>query len=394
MNICHCTDVEDMGRQAASLGVSYLKHAIAEKNSATIVLGTGASQLTVLSELVAAEGIDWTKVVGFHLDEYIGISESHPASFRKYLQDRFVSKVPISEFHFVNPEGNPHEECERLEHLLSRHPIDLSYVGIGENGHLAFNDPPADFESPASFLVVELDDACREQQFKEGWFESVEAVPKKAITMSVSQIMKSHHIICTVHDPTLSLLCQRLDLRHTRRTLATLPRHVFGVDQQVGIETVFLQIILQNILRDFVSEYFFFSELPRILHPFEIGGILGIRTIIRPRSVCTPATIAVELFVFVLRVPIDPREPSFGPVTFRVDLFAGFWVVDLTDLGVRDHAGRGPARRIILKPGLTDPLVVAAGIRTAAVRLAVTEPIPHASLEAAFVRRAIGCVTD
>ncbi len=140
------------------------------------------------------------KVTAFHLDEYIGLPESHPASFRKYLRERFASLVPLKKFNYVNGETDPGKECRRLGELIIQCPIDIAFVGIGENGHLAFNDPPADFETEEPYLVVNLDEACRRQQLGEGWFASIEDVPLQAISMSIRQIMKSKAIICSVPD--------------------------------------------------------------------------------------------------------------------------------------------------------------------------------------------------
>jgi glucosamine-6-phosphate deaminase len=153
----------------------------------------------MLSELVK-EDIDWSVVTGFHLDEYIGIELSHPASFRKYLKERFVDLIPIKEFNYVDGSTDEAKECQRLGEIISRHPIDVAFVGIGENGHLAFNDPPADFETEEPYLVVNLDDDCRRQQLGEGWFPTFDDVPKQAISMSIRQIMKSENIICSVPD--------------------------------------------------------------------------------------------------------------------------------------------------------------------------------------------------
>ena len=188
----------ELGKQAAQKGADLIRKAIAEKGEASIIVATGASQFEMLAELVK-ENIDWSVVTGFHLDEYIGIDETHPASFRKYLKERFISKVPLKEFHYVN--GNDSEkECKRLDEIISRQPIDVAFVGIGENGHLAFNDPPANFETEKPFIVVNLDDDCRLQQFGEGWFPTLADVPQQAISMSIKQIMKSKHIICSVPD--------------------------------------------------------------------------------------------------------------------------------------------------------------------------------------------------
>jgi glucosamine-6-phosphate deaminase len=198
MEIIITENKHELGKQAAQKGAEIIRKAIAERGEANIIVATGASQFEMLSELVK-ENIDWSGVTGFHLDEYIGIDENHPASFRKYLKERFVSKVPLKEFHYVN--GNEAEkECKRLGEIISRHPIDVAFVGIGENGHLAFNDPPADFETEEPYIVVNLDHDCRRQQLGEGWFPTFDDVPKQAISMSISQIMKSKHIVCSVPD--------------------------------------------------------------------------------------------------------------------------------------------------------------------------------------------------
>ncbi|MFC2090392.1 glucosamine-6-phosphate deaminase [Bacteroidota bacterium] len=190
---------EIMGRAAAKTGAVFIREAIKEKGSAAIILATGASQFEMLNALVK-EQIDWTKVSGFHLDEYIELPESHPASFRKYLRERFVEKVPIAAFHYINGEQDPELECQLLRSIIQNHSIDVAFIGIGENGHLAFNDPPADFETQQPYIAVALDESCRKQQLGEGWFNNFEEVPRRAISMSVKQILKSQHIICTVPD--------------------------------------------------------------------------------------------------------------------------------------------------------------------------------------------------
>lgn len=191
-----------MGAAAAERAAAVIRLAIGASGRARIILATGASQFETLGHLTAAEGIDWTKVVMFHLDEYIGLGAGHPASFRKYLQERFAAKVgPLAAVHFVNGDADdPQAECERLGRLISEAPIDVALVGIGENGHLAFNDPPADFETEAAYLVVDLDEKCRRQQLGEGWFATLDDVPRRAISMSVRQIMKSRCIIVSVPD--------------------------------------------------------------------------------------------------------------------------------------------------------------------------------------------------
>ena len=192
---------ENMGAAAGGQAAEALKSVLKEKGYANIILATGTSQFNTLKTLVETPGIDWSRVTMFHLDEYIGIPVSHPASFRKYLKERFITQVQeLKAAHFIDGENDPAKECDRLSSLIQPVTIDLALVGIGENGHLAFNDPPADFETEEPYIIVELDEACRKQQFGEGWFPSMEDVPKQAISMSIRQIMKSALIICSVPD--------------------------------------------------------------------------------------------------------------------------------------------------------------------------------------------------
>ena len=189
----------DAGATAAEKGGAFIQKALNTKGNATIILATGTSQLEMLGALTGMP-IDWSRVTAYHLDEYIGLPESHPASFRKYLRERFVEVVNPYRFHYIDGEANPHNECTRLGELISLEFIDVAFIGIGENGHLAFNDPPADFDTNEPYIVVQLDEACRRQQLNEGWFPTMEAVPSSAISMSVRQIMKSGSIVCTVPD--------------------------------------------------------------------------------------------------------------------------------------------------------------------------------------------------
>ncbi len=194
-------DPVSLGQSAGKHAAELIRNAIAEKGAANIILATGTSQFETLRQLLQEKNIEWDKVTVFHLDEYIGIPETHPASFRKYLKERFIANVPaLKAAHLVNGEGDPQAECVWLGDLIAQHPIDVALVGIGENGHLAFNDPPADFDTDEPYIVVELDEACRRQQFGEGWFKTVEDVPRQAISMSIRQIMKSKRIICSVPD--------------------------------------------------------------------------------------------------------------------------------------------------------------------------------------------------
>jgi glucosamine-6-phosphate deaminase len=202
MEVCICKHKAEMGAAAAEYGAVAIQKAITAKGLANIILATGASQFEMLQSLVARSDVDWSKVTAFHLDEYIGLPATHPASFRKYLQERFVANVPaLQAFYFVDGNrANPEEECQRLNAIIQAYPIDVAFVGIGENGHLAFNDPPADFTTETPFIIVELDEACRRQQLGEGWFTSLDEIPKRAISMSIRRILKSRRLVVTVPD--------------------------------------------------------------------------------------------------------------------------------------------------------------------------------------------------
>ena len=201
MNIFKANTKKETSEAAANAASAKLREAITINGHARFIVATGASQFDFLNTLTADTAIDWTKTTMFHLDEYIGISDSHPASFRKYLQERLVDIVQPATVHFLNGEtDNPQSECDRLNEIISQHQIDVAFVGIGENGHLAFNDPPADFETEYPYIVVELDEACRLQQVGEGWFNGLDDVPTHAISMSICEIMKAKTIICTVPD--------------------------------------------------------------------------------------------------------------------------------------------------------------------------------------------------
>lgn len=200
MNIILSETKEELGARAAARGAEFIHQGIEQNGSASIVIGTGASQYELIDELIR-KNIDWSKVTVFHLDEYVGMPVSHPASFRKFLKERFIDLLPaVREVHYINAEQDPEAECRRMGDIIRRYPIDVAFVGIGENGHLAFNDPPADFETEEPFIVVELDEACRKQQVGEGWFDSIDDVPKTAVTMTIRQILKSKNIICSVPD--------------------------------------------------------------------------------------------------------------------------------------------------------------------------------------------------
>ncbi|MDP2571377.1 glucosamine-6-phosphate deaminase [Vibrio penaeicida] len=200
MELSRWLDEASMGAAAAQHGAQLVQQAIEKKGHANVILATGTSQFSMLSNLIVDAGIDWSKVSIFHLDEYVGLSDEHPASFRRYLRERVADKLlGLHSITYVSGDASPlHEELTKLNEKMVAVSIDVAFVGIGENGHLAFNDPPADFEVTTPYIQVELDEACREQQLGEGWFASLEEVPTHAISMSIQQILKSEHIICTV----------------------------------------------------------------------------------------------------------------------------------------------------------------------------------------------------
>ena len=191
-------DKTALGRAAAEQAAVSLCKAIQESGQARIIAATGASQFEFLDALTAMPGIDWPRVEMFHLDEYVGLPASHPASFRKYLLERLIQRTGISKYHFLEGDGDVPKMVRRVAAELMAAPIDLAFVGIGENGHLAFNDPPADFQTEEPYLLVDLDEACRRQQVGESWFADLSEVPKRAISMSVRQILKSKAILAVV----------------------------------------------------------------------------------------------------------------------------------------------------------------------------------------------------
>lgn len=202
MQIKIFSDKAVLGKAVAERGACLIKQIIEVDGHANIILATGASQFEILDALVGMEDINWSKVTVFHLDEYVGLPQSHAASFRKYLQERFVSRVS-GLYEFVEVAGDVTDldaELKRLNGKIKDLKISVCFAGIGENAHLAFNDPPADFENRAPYAVVELDEACRKQQLGEGWFPSFDAVPKQAISMSIRQIMAAQHLLITVPD--------------------------------------------------------------------------------------------------------------------------------------------------------------------------------------------------
>jgi glucosamine-6-phosphate deaminase len=193
-------DKRTLAAAAAGQAATAIRRAVTEHGKARIIAATGASQFEFLEALTDLPRIDWKKVEMFHLDEYIGLPASHPASFSNYLQQRLIQKTGITHHHLLNGEADPAETIRRTSRALREAPIDVAFVGVGENGHLAFNDPPADFETEEEYLIVTLDEACRRQQLGEGWFSTLADVPLRAISMSVRQILKAKEIICIVPD--------------------------------------------------------------------------------------------------------------------------------------------------------------------------------------------------
>jgi glucosamine-6-phosphate deaminase len=193
-------DKRSLARAAAEQAAAAMRRAILDRGRARIVVATGASQLEFLEALTKTENMDWQRVEMFHLDEYIGLPITHPASFRKYLLERLILKTGITQYHLLDVDGDPREVVRRVGDRLRSAPMDIAFAGIGENGHLAFNDPPANFDSDEPYLIVNLDEACRRQQVGEGWFLELAEVPRQAISMSVRQIMKAREIIVVVPD--------------------------------------------------------------------------------------------------------------------------------------------------------------------------------------------------
>jgi glucosamine-6-phosphate deaminase len=191
-----------LGRSAAAEAAAALRAAVAAKGTATCVVATGASQFDTLAALTADASLPWEKITAFHLDEYVGLPDTHPASFRKYLRERFMAPLARkpAAFHEIDGSEDAHAECRRLAALVPTGNFDVALVGIGENAHLAFNDPPADFTAMSPYLVVDLDEACRRQQVGEGWFAGLADVPRQAISMSIRRIMASDLIVCSVPD--------------------------------------------------------------------------------------------------------------------------------------------------------------------------------------------------
>ena len=197
MKINLSENAAELGERAAALTAKLLNEAIEKKGGARLVLSTGASQFETIAALVNKD-VDWSYVEVFHLDEYVDLPITHPASFRKYIKERFQDKVNAKVINYVNTDGDISSNIASLTKELRKAPVDVALIGIGENAHIAFNDPPADFDNENAYIIVNLDEKCRKQQLGEGWFATLEDVPKQAVSMTVKEIMKAKAIISSV----------------------------------------------------------------------------------------------------------------------------------------------------------------------------------------------------
>jgi len=239
----------EMAEAAATRAAELLRGAIARKGHAAFVAATGASQFEFLDCLTSTPDINWSKTTMFHLDEYIGLPESHPASFRRYLRERLIERANPGTVHLIRGDApDPEAECRRLNSLIASHEIDVSLVGIGENGHLAFNDPPADFNVEHPYIIVELDEACRRQQLGEGWFATLDEVPHRAVSMTVRQITKSSAIVCTVPDR------RKAQAVHDCLTGEVTPHHPASILQRHDRAYVYLDAGAASLLGDQVTD--------------------------------------------------------------------------------------------------------------------------------------------
>lgn len=213
---------DQLGQVAAKRAAEVLNHAIEKRDRGRLLLATGGSQFSFYKYIVK-ENINWSKVEVFHLDEYVDLPITHPASFRKYLKERLLDIVPVGKAYLVNAEKNLKEIINELSETIQEAPIDLGIIGIGENAHIAFNDPPADFETSTTYIIADLDDQCKMQQVREGWFESIHDVPKQAITMSVKQIMQCTEIIsCVPHEVKAEAVQKTLESEITKEIPSTI----------------------------------------------------------------------------------------------------------------------------------------------------------------------------
>jgi glucosamine-6-phosphate deaminase len=238
-----------MAQAAADKAAALLREVIARQGQAVFVAATGASQFEFLQALTSAPGIDWLKTTMFHLDEYTGIPDSHPASFRRYLRERLVERVHPGKVHFIQGDApDLKAEIRRLNGLIAAQGVDVALVGIGENGHLAFNDPPADFEVSDPYIVVELNEACRRQQLGEGWFPSLDDVPRRAVSMSIRQIMRARALVCTVPDK------RKAQAVHDCFTGEITPHHPASILREHPQAHVFLDIDAASLMEGIAIE--------------------------------------------------------------------------------------------------------------------------------------------
>ncbi len=232
-----------MAAASADRAAAAIRAAVEARGRAHVIAATGASQFEFLDALVRRPGVDWARTVFFHLDEYVGLPATHPASFRRYLRERIVERVHPAAFHFI--EGDAPDikgEVERVNALIRAQGIDIAFVGIGENGHLAFNDPPADFETDEPYIVVALDEACRRQQLGEGWFPRLEDVPARAVSMSIRQVMKSHEIVAVVPD------ARKAQAVHDCLEGPVSPQHPASILQRHPRTTIYLDELAAALL--------------------------------------------------------------------------------------------------------------------------------------------------
>lgn len=206
MRVVICANADAAGAYAAAEVAAMLNTVLATASRARLLLSTGQSQFEVLRHLVRTD-VQWSRVDAFHLDEYIGLPETHAASFRRYLRERVADLVPVR-MHYVDP-GSA-SSLEELAGEVTSRPMDVALVGVGENGHIAFNDPPADFGTEQPYIVVDLDDACRAQQVHEGWFETTSSVPAQAVTMSVHEILRAQRVMSVVPHAAKATVVRRL----------------------------------------------------------------------------------------------------------------------------------------------------------------------------------------
>jgi glucosamine-6-phosphate deaminase len=200
MNIKTFPSKAELAQVAAGDAAVTIREAIATRGAARIIAATGASQFEFLDALTKTPGVDWTKVEMFHLDEYVGVSDQAPASFCRYLRERLIDRVGLKKYHLLDGAQDPAAVIAHVSAEIRKAPIDVAFAGVGENGHLAFNDPPANFDTDEAYMVVDLDEACRRQQLGEGWFPTLADVPRQALSMTIKQLMKATQILCIAPD--------------------------------------------------------------------------------------------------------------------------------------------------------------------------------------------------